>query len=279
MCASPADKTAVLTGANAGIGRVTAIELAKRGVNLVLAGRSKERTQPVLDQIKSLPNAPRAQFVPLDLGDLGSVRACAAHIDSLGVPIDILINNAGQAGRRGLTRDGFESHFGINHLGPFLLTTLLLDRIKEAAHSRIVIVASQAHYGAKKINWDRLRRPTKTFLGIREYQVSKLCNVLFAMELTRRLEDTDVHTYSLHPGVIASDIWRQVPWPIRPIMTRFMITNEAGALTTLHCATSDETAHENGLYYDACRPKEASALAKDPALQGELWKRSTAWVG
>lgn len=277
MSGSLSGKTAVLTGANAGIGRVTAVELAKRGIHLVLAGRSKERTEPVMNEIAALQDAPRVEFVPLDLASLSSVRSCAEHILRTG-PIDLLINNAGQAGHKGLTKDGFETHFGINHLGPFLLTNLLLDRIKEATSARIVVVASQAHYRITHIDWDSLRQPTKTRLGFHEYSVSKLCNVLFAKELARRVEGTKIRTYALHPGVVASSIWRGVPWPIRPLMKRFMITNEEGAKTTLHCATSEKAGHESGLYYNRCEPRDPSALAQDPELQENLWQRSEAWA-
>ena len=278
MSTSGREKTAVVTGANTGIGRVTAVELARRGMNLILAGRSRERTQPVIDEIAALPRAPHVTFVPLNLADLASVRACAASIGERGVSVDLLVNNAGLAGGRGATRDGFEIHFGINHLGHFLLTNLLLDLIRQASEARIVVVASQAHYSPKDIDWEAVQNPTRTYLGFHEYSVSKLCNVLFMKELARRIEGTGVRTYALHPGVVASDIWRRVPWPVRPLMTRFMITNEEGAQTTLHCATSHEAASDNGLYYDRCKPKEPSPLANDRDLQAELWKRSEAWV-
>lgn len=273
-----AEGIAVITGANTGIGRVTAVELAKRGMNLILAGRSKDRTRPVMDEIAGRPNAPRVEFVPLDLADLSSVRACAARINQRDTGIDLLINNAGLAGARGITRDGFELHFGINHLGHFLLTQLLLDRLREASEARIVVVASEAHYRPKSFDWEALRKPTQTALGFREYSVSKLCNVLFTQELARRIEGTGVRAYALHPGVVASDIWRRVPWPLRPVMRRFMVTNEQGAQTTLHCATSNDVARENGRYYDKCKPKDPSPLANDRALQTELWNRSEAWV-
>src|SRR5262249_36137784 len=146
------------------------------------------------------------------------VRACAQTLTSSDEPLHVLINNAGLAGQRGLTASGFELAFGTNYIGPFLLTNLLLDRLRDSAPARIVNVASDSHYGAKGIDYDAVHAPTKSRTAMPEYSVSKLANVLHAQELGRRLEGSGVTTYSLHPGVIASDIWRRVPWPARPLM-------------------------------------------------------------
>lgn len=271
-----------ITGANTGIGRETALALGRRGATLFLAGRSAERTQPVLDAIRASGND-AVSFWPLDLADLSSVRACAERFLSSGHPLDVLINNAGLAGQRGLTKDGFELVFGVNHLGPFLLTALLEPRLIETARGkpqpgRIVNVASLAHYRARRIDWDALRRPTRHFTAQPEYRVSKLCNVLHAKALARRLQGHDVHTYALHPGVIATDIWRAVPWPIRPLMKRFMRSAPEGAETSLFCATSETVARDTGLYYDSCRAVTPSKLAQDAALAEELYERSARWV-
>lgn len=269
-------RTILITGSNTGIGRSTALALASRGASLYLAGRSKERMQPVLDEIRAAGNE-RVVYLPLDLGDLASVRACAERFLATGDPLHVLINNAGLAGRRGLTKDGFEITFGTNHLGPFLLTELLLERLKQSAPSRIVNVSSRGHYRAGRIEFAALTRPTATRAGLREYNVSKLCNVLHAKELARRLKGTRVTTYSLHPGVIASDVWREVPWPLRSLMKSFMKSNDEGAATSIWCATALELAEQTGRYYDDCREKEPSALAKNEALAQELWQRSVDW--
>lgn len=270
-------RTILITGANTGIGRAAAIALAKRGARLYLAGRSVARTQPVIDEIRAGGNHD-VHFLALDLGDLASVRACAKQFLETGDPLHVLIANAGLAGQRGLTKDGFERTFGVNHLGHFLLVELLLDRLESSAPSRIVIVASRAHKRVRRIDWDALTKPTKTLTGFPEYGVSKLCNVLHARELARRLEGTGVTTYALHPGVIASDVWREVPWPIRPVMKRFMKTNEEGAAVVVHCATAPELAGVSGRYYDEGRETEPSALARDDALADELRRRSLEWT-
>lgn len=272
-----------ITGANAGIGRATALALGARGATLYLAGRSQARTQEVLDTIRAAGND-AVTFFPLELSDLASVRACADAFLSADRPLDVLLNNAGLAGHQGVTKDGFEVTFGVNHLGHFLLTERLTERLKEtaagkAAPGRIVNVASKAHYRAGGIDWDALRKPTATTTGLAEYQVSKLCNVLHAKSLARRLEGANLRAYSLHPGVIASEVWRKVPWPIRPLMTAFMKSSEEGAATSLHCATSSAAANQSGLYYDECREKEPSPLAHDRELADELWARSVEWAG
>jgi dehydrogenase/reductase SDR family protein 13 len=272
------EKTYLVTGANTGIGRETARALARRGASVVFACRSADRTQPVIDAIAAETGAgDRLQFVALDLGNLRSVRAAAETFLSAGQPLHGLINNAGLAGRRGLTESGFELAFGTNHIGHFLLTTLLLARLRESAPARIVNVSSEAHKSATAIDWDAVRRPTKTRTGMREYAVSKLANVLHAQELARRLDGDGVTTYALHPGVIASDIWRQVPWPIRPLLTLRMKSPAEGAQTTLYCATSPDVENESGGYYDDSKPAEPGAGAT-PELAAELWERSEAWV-
>jgi NAD(P)-dependent dehydrogenase (short-subunit alcohol dehydrogenase family) len=273
-----ADRTVVLTGANAGIGRAAAEALARQGARLVLAGRSRPRTAPVLAAIRA--GGGRAEFVELDLGDLASVRRAAGEVLALADRIDVLVNNAGLAGARGLTKDGFEVHFGVNHLGPFLLTNLLLPKVVAASPgARVVNVSSNAHKRAASLDFEALRAPTRSWAGYPEYGVSKLCNVLFTRELARRVGGAGVHAYAVHPGVVASEIWRRVPWPIRPIATAFMRSNEEGARTTLHCAASAAVARESGEYYEDEARSEPSALARRDDLARELWERSARWTG
>lgn len=269
-------KTVIVTGANTGIGEVTARELAAMGAKVYLACRSKEKAEPVVADIRSLTGNAEVHFLALDLSSLHSVRDAAKTFLALDLPLDLLVNNAGLAAAKGLTADGFELTFGVNHLGHFLFTQLLVDRVVDGG--RIVNVASKAHYEAKSIDWDAQRQPTTGLTGLKEYGVSKLANVLFTKELAKRLADRNITTYSLHPGVVASDVWRQVPWPFESLIKRFMLTVEDGALTTLYCATSVEAGKETGLYYDESKVKKPSRLARDEALATELWKRSEAWV-
>lgn len=268
-------KTICITGTNAGIGRATALALAERGARLIVVNRSLERSAAVLDEIAGTGG--EAAFVPCDLADLESVRVAADEIRALDEPVHVLINNAGLAGQRGETAQGFELAFGTNHLGHFLLTTRLLDVLRRSGPARVVCVSSDSHYAPDGIDFAAVQQPTKSVTGMAEYGVSKLANVLFAQELARREDPTTLTTYSLHPGVIASDIWRRVPWPVRPIMTRFMKSTDEGAETSIHCATDTDLATETGRFYADCRPKEPSEAAT-PELARELWERSEAWV-
>jgi retinol dehydrogenase-12 len=268
-------KTYLVTGANTGIGRVTAETLARRGGKVFLACRSVDKARPIVEAIRAAGGA--AELLALDLGSLASVRAAARAFLDRDEPLHGLINNAGVV-TRGLTADGFELVFGTNHLGPFLLTTMLLPRLRASAPARIVNVSSKAHFEARGIDWEALRRPTRTITALREYEVSKLCNVLFTKELARGKAGPGVHSYALHPGVIASDIWRRVPWPVRPLLLRRMLTVEQGAQTSLHCATAAEVATHDGRYYDDSKEKAPNPLAEDEGLARELWARSEAWV-
>jgi NAD(P)-dependent dehydrogenase (short-subunit alcohol dehydrogenase family) len=271
-------RTFLITGANTGIGLETARALAARGARVYLAVRSEERGRRAIEEICGRSGNRSLALLTLDLGDLNSVRRCAEAFLATGEPLHGLINNAGLAGARGMTLSGFEIAFGTNHVGPFLLTSLLLDRLRSSAPARVVNVASVAHHNARGIDWDAVRRPTRSFTGMREYSVSKLANLLHAQELGRRLDGTGVTTYALHPGTVASDIWRRVPWPVRPLIKRRMITPEQGAQTSIYCATADQVAAESGRYYVDCRPTEPAAWATAD-LAAELWRRSSEWTG
>jgi retinol dehydrogenase-12 len=269
-------RTFLVTGGNTGIGLATARALAKRGGRVHVACRSDQKGQAAVAAVAAEAGSDQVRFLHLDLADLPSVRASAQAFLALNEPLHVLINNAGVAGRRGLTKDGFELMFGVNHLGHFAFTTALLESLINSK-ARIVNVASDAHYAAKGVNFDQLRRPARGITGMAEYAVSKLCNVLFTQELTRRLAGTGVTSYSLHPGVVASDIWRRVPWPVRPLMTSRMLTVDQGAQTSLYCATSPELAEVSGRYYDKCAEREPSRVAT-PELAGQLWAHSEAWI-
>jgi retinol dehydrogenase 12 len=269
-----AGRTFLVTGGNAGIGYATAMDLARRGGRVHIASRSRPKGEAAIAEIAARTGSDQLSLLHLDLGDLASVARCGANFLALGEPLHVLINNAGIGGQRGLTTDGFESHFGVNHLGHFALTRILLPLLRESTDARIVTVASDSHYQPKGIDFDALRYRTKSIAGMREYGVSKLCNVLFSAELARR--EPGVRTYCLHPGVVASEIWRRVPWPARQLITRRMLTIEQGARTSLYCATSPEVADETGKYYDKCAKTEPSKVATEE-LAARLWEYSQEW--
>src|SRR5262249_26324040 len=154
-----------------------------------------------------------------------------------------------------------ELEFGVNHLGHFALTTALLDHLAASAPARVVTVASDAHFQANGVDFSVVRKSTVSRTALREYAVSKLCNVMFSAELARRTEGCGITSYAVHPGVVASDIWRRVPWPVRPLMKMRMLTTEQGAQTSLYCAASPEVARDSGRYYEKCAEHDASPRA------------------
>jgi len=271
--------TFLITGGNTGIGLSTAIALARDGGRVFIACRSATAGETAVARIKAASGSADVRLLMLDLASLSSVRACAAEFLALDEPLQVLVNNAGVGGQRGLSADGFELHFAVNHLGHFALTQLLLDRLSASGPgARVINVSSEAHYNARGIDFAAVRRRTETFAGAREYAVSKLCNVLFTQELARRLDGTVLTSYALHPGVVASDIWRRVPRLARPFITRRMLTTEQGAVTSVYCATSPAVAGDSGLFYDKCAARPPSGAAT-PELAGRLWKHSAEWTG
>lgn len=274
-----AGRTFLVTGANSGIGRSMVEVLAARGGTVVLASRSEERTRPVIEAIRQQHPAASLQFLAIDVADLASVRRAAATFLAGAGRLDVLVNNAGVAGTRELSPDGFDLTYATNHIGPFLLTNLLLPLLKAAPQGRIVNVSSGAHLGVKHMDWSGLeRRTAPKRSAFPDYAVTKLMNILHAKELARRLVGTAVTTYSLHPGAVASNIWRTVPQPLQWFMKLFMLSNEAGAKTPLYCATAPELARVTGAYYEKCREATPSRLARDPALAEELWTRTEAAI-
>jgi len=253
--------------------------LAARGAGVVLAGRSEERTRPVLEGLRSRHPGITAQFLAVDVSDLESVRTAADRFLAGGAPLDVLVNNAGIAGTESLSRQGFDLTYATNHVGPFLLTNLLLPRILESEQGRIVNVASKANMMVKRIDWSLLdRRTSPRWSGFADYAVTKLMNVLHAEELARRLAGTRVTTCSLHPGAVATNVWRALPGPVQWFLKLFMLSNEEGARTPLYCATAPELRGVSGRYYDKCREARPNPLAMDDALAPELWKRTQAAI-
>uniref|UniRef100_A0A3B5MWU2 Dehydrogenase/reductase (SDR family) member 13b.1 n=1 Tax=Xiphophorus couchianus TaxID=32473 RepID=A0A3B5MWU2_9TELE len=247
-------KTVIVTGSNTGIGKTMNLE----------SGSSQ------------------VVFMQLDLASLKSVRSFAENFLKTEPRLDILINNAGLF-NFGRTEDGFGMTFGVNHLGHFLLTNLLLDRLKECGPSRVVNVSSGAH------NWGRvdfdclnthktLRTGTSFVDGQRVYADSKLCNVLFTYELAKRLKGTKVTCYSLHPGVVRTDIIRNASPTFQLVALNglrfFMKTPLQGSQTTLHCALHEGIEHLSGRHFSNCTARDVLAKAKDPVTAKKLWEIS-----
>lgn len=273
-------RVAVVTGANTGIGRATATELARRGATVVLACRSEEKTKPVLEHIAGTTGNHRLSFHPLDLADLAAVRASARSLLAIDRPIHLLINNAGLAGQRGVTADGFELAFGVNHLGHFLFTTELLDRLVASGPARIVNVSSDSHFQAKGLDLDDVQHPTASITGLKEYAASKLANVLFTQELARRHDPAVLSAFAVHPGVIASDVWRRFPRPVALALHRVlrMKSTAEGCRSSVLTATEPGLEARSGGYFDADgAPVEPNPVAT-PELAAELWARSAAWT-
>jgi len=244
---SQAGKTALITGANSGIGYQTALELARHGAHVLLGCRNEAKGQAALERLRREAPGASAEVVQLDMASLASIRAFAAAFPGRGIALDLLINNAGVMAlpKRELTEDGFERQFGTNHLGHFALTGLLLPALLAAPAPRVVTVASLAHRTGK-IEFDNLQRE-RGYEGWDAYNASKLANILFAKELDRRARAAHSRLLSVavHPGVSTTSIFENGPGTtnLKAIMVKLlapvlMQNDEAGALPTLYAATS-----------------------------------------
>ena len=265
--------TILITGANTGIGAACALSMARPGRRLVLACRSEERTRPVLDGIRE--RGAEAEFLALDLGDLGGAERAARTFAEREQKLDLLIANAGLAGQHGLTRDGYELAFGTNHLGHFAFTLPLLPLLERGSWrddgtGRIVVVSSGSHRQAREVPWSRLREKTASFSGMPEYAVSKLCNVIFAAELRRR---TPLAVIALHPGRIASDIWRPVPSWFRGPLERLLAMEpvEAGGDALVNATEIDLRREGAPLYLHVRAPRGLNSVALRQDLGTALW--------
>lgn len=269
-------KHVVITGASAGIGKATARELARRGAVLTLAGRSRERTEAVVDEINA--NGGSATFVEMDLASPDSVRSAASGLIDSGRPLHVLISNAGVGGTRGVTPEGFEIAFATNHLGHHLLTRWLEPLLIASAPARLIVVASSVHHNVKKVDWDRARRRTSSLLGNPEYRLSKLANILDARQWARRLDETGVDVHIVHPGLVASEIWRDLPGPLQRMFARKGMSIEEGADTSIWAATDPDLQGVTGRYYGRRKERSISELAANDALAQDLWDRTEEWL-
>lgn len=269
-------KTVVITGANTGIGKETAIDLAKRGARIIIACRDMEKGQAALKEVIETSANENVTCMKLDLSDSKSIREFAESINKGEDKLNILINNAGvMVCPYGKTADGFELQIGVNHMGHFLLTYLLLDLMKKSAPARIINVSSMAHTWGS-INLEDINSE-KSYDKRGAYSQSKLANVLFTRSLAKRLQGTGVTTYSLHPGVVQTDLWRHLSGPqqfVMKVVSPFTKSSTEGAQTTIFCAVEPALENESGGYYSDCAPAKCSAPAQDEDLAQKLWELS-----
>ncbi|XP_061621714.1 retinol dehydrogenase 13 isoform X1 [Phyllopteryx taeniolatus] len=286
VCRSKASlngKTVLITGANTGLGKETALDLAQRGARVILACRDLTKASMAADYIRRKSGNNNVVVMKLDLASLKSVRELASQVINSEERLDILINNAGiMMCPKWKTEDGFEMQFGVNHLGHFLLTNLLLSMLKSSAPSRIVIVSSRAHEKGSihfnDIHLDENYQPDVS------YRQSKLANVLFCRELAIRLKGTGVNTYCLHPGVASTELGRHLfptsLWKNLLLIPFLMMikTPREGAQTSIFCAVDESLATSSGLYYSDCAVTCPAPAATDNGIAKRLWALSASLV-
>ena len=276
MNPSASSRLCLITGANSGIGLVTARELARQGMDLIMVCRNAAKGEQARQDVLATSRTKKVDLLLGDLADFGSVRKLAAEVQSRYGHLDVLVNNAGlMIDQRTTTAQGIETTFATNHLGPFLLTNLLLDLLRKGREPRIVHVSSEAHRFAR-FQPDDLVAPKK-YRGMVVYGNSKLANILFSNELARRLAPDGIASNSLHPGVVktnfgtGSGIFSLLSGLTRP----FLLTPEQGAETSIYLAASPEVQGHSGLYYDKKKPKTPSRDARSDYFARELWELSS----
>ncbi|XP_057680378.1 retinol dehydrogenase 12, like [Corythoichthys intestinalis] len=269
-------KTVLITGANTGIGKEAAADLATRGARVIMACRDLSKAEAAVKEVKERSLNDNVVCMKLDLADTKSIREFAQAVNEGEPNVNILINNAGvMVCPYAKTVDGFEMQIGVNHFGHFLLTFLLLDLLKRSQPSRVVTVSSMAHLlGSIKLDDINSER---SYNKQRAYSQSKLANVLFTRSLAKRLQGTGVTTYCLHPGVVQTDLWRHLDGPQRffvNLASPFTKTTEQGARTTIYCAVEPALENQSGGYYSDCAAANCSAAGKNDELAEKLWELS-----
>ncbi len=274
-------KTCIITGANSGLGKVTAIELARQQASVVMVCRDRNRGRTALKDVRKLSGSNTVDLLIADMSSQKSIRTLAKKIHSEYGRLDVLVNNAGTIfGSRQLSDDGIEMTIALNHLGYYLLTLLLLDLLKKSAPARIVNVASGAHYNAS-MNFNDLQFEN-SYSGWQAYCQSKLANVLFTYELARRLEGTGITVNCLHPGVVRTGFGRSGTFPFRlffSLIKPFLISDRKGADTQIYLACSPEVASVTGKYYDNRKEKQSSEESYNEAIAKKLWDVSLELTG
>ena len=278
-------KTFLITGGNTGIGKATAIGLARTGAQVVFTSRSREKGERALADIRRESGNQNVACMHLDLASLASIREFAAGFLAKYPRLDVLVLNAGlMVGSRSETADGFEMTFGVNHLGHFALTGLLLGRLKESSPARIVVVSSDAHRAARGgLDFADLQARAGYNMWT-AYGRSKLANLLFTLELAERLQGSGVTVNALHPGVVATefgaaeDVGKLLGFLMRAFSWA-MISAEKGARTSVYLATSPEVEGVSGRFYARCRPKQPRRAARNRDIARRLWQVSEELTG
>jgi retinol dehydrogenase 14 len=270
-------KTVLVTGATSGIGLEASAELATRGATVVMVGRDAKKTEAARAEVERRSGSKLIETLLCDFSSQRQVRQLAADYRARHSRLDILVNNAGSVSdARVVTEDGLEQTFAVNHLGYFLLTTLLLDLVEQSAPARIVNVASVGHRQGD-LDFDNLQYEKGGYWIMRAYSRSKLANVLFTAELARRLAGKNVTVNCLHPGAVATSIWSRAPSYARPLLAvakLFMVSPAKGGSRIVYLATSPDVADVSGAYFEKNRRVEPAPLARDAALAARLWRVS-----
>ncbi len=267
-------KNVMITGPTEGIGRATAFALAERGARLHLLCRNPTKADALRTELLSRHHGIDVEIYLADLGSFDEVRRAAGAFIERDEPLDVLINNAGVINtRRILLDNGQEQMFAVNHLGHFLLTTLLLDALQRAEQGRVVVVASDAYRFCRGIRFDDLQWRTG-FSAFPTYGHSKLANILFARELSERVEGTRVTANALHPGGVRSQLGAQNTWyagRILALVKPFLRTADKGAETSVYLASSEDVSTVSGQYFYDCKPKKTKPSARDREQARKLW--------
>lgn len=267
----------IITGANTGIGKETAIDLAKRGGKIYIACRDKRKSEEALKEIKYRSKSSKAFQLELDLASLDSINKFSRSFHELEPHLHILINNAGvMACPKSFTKDDFEMQLGTNHLGHFHLTNLLLDLLKVSTPSRVVVVSSSGHKLSGLMKDDLMGE--KSYSKLKNYGQSKLANILFARELSKRLRGTQVTVNSCHPGIVQTELGRHMSSWLRPIYRRVLKplykTPIEGAQTQIRLAVDPELEKVSGKYFSNCEVTEPARHAQSDADAEWLWNKS-----